>query len=593
MKSFILTVKNILWLYKPYLKYGKLFVFLSFLFWVIIIPIAQVVSVYLPSTIVNMLQENRPFADIVIVVILLQMILMFQPIFENIFNMFCKNKVLPYIDARLKYDVYEKAIQTDYKYIDDPEYYDNYSWAVGKYAGKAKDAQDMVNRIVSSVITIVSMLAVIAALRPLAVIVTILGTILENAMYIVTNYYDVKKDEEIVPYDRKLEYYHKIFYSNVNAADLKSTNLKKMLFDGYDVALNNKLQVIKKYGFKMIPWALSGVFTFYIARTFVILNIAYGIYTGNISSVATYIAMMAAVETLKSSMNEMFYYIKDANQLGLYAKRIRAFFDIKSEIETDLENKEAMPAAPFTIDFKHVFFQYENSNFHISDLNLKINSGEKIAIVGENGVGKSTLVKLLMRFYDVNSGEILINNSNIQNYNVMELRKRIGVAFQNSNIYAMSFAENLTLYQKADSETLQQMIKKTGLEKVLEKNNAKMTTELTKEFDKNGIMLSGGEIQKIAIARLLNGEFGLLLFDEPSSALDPIAEYEMTKLILDSGNRSTTIIVAHRLSTIRNADRIILIDHGKAAEVGTHEELMELHGKYYEMFTKQAENYIQ
>lgn len=506
--------------------------------------------------------------------------------------MFCKNKVLPYIDAKLKKDVYEKAIKTDYKYIDDPKYYDNYSWAVGKYADKARQAQEMVNRIASSVITIISMLTVIAALRPLAVVVTIAGTIIENAMYIVTNYYDVKKDEEIVPYNRKLDYYHKIFYSNANAADLKSTHLKETLFEGYNSALYNKLKIIKKYGFKMIPWALSGVFTFYIARTFVILNIAYGIYIGSIPTVAAYITMMAAVETLKSSMNEMFYYVKDANRLGLYAKRIRAFFDIESEIETDTADKLPVPAAPFAIDLKNVCFHYDNSNFNISGLNLEIHPGEKIAIVGKNGVGKSTLVKLFMRFYDVNSGNILINGKDIREYDVSELRQRIGVAFQNSNIYAMSFAENINLYQKADSEKLQRIIKKAGLEKVLEKNNAEITTELTKEFDKNGIMLSGGEVQKIAIARLLNGEFGLLLFDEPSSALDPLAEYEMTKLILDSSNLSTTIIVAHRLSTVRNADRIILIEDGRLAEMGKHDELMDLHGKYYDMFTKQAENYI-
>lgn len=119
-----------------------------------------------------------------------------------------------------------------------------------------------------------------------------------------------------------------------------------------------------------------------------------------------------------------------------------------------------------------------------------------------------------------------------------------------------------------------------------------MSTALTKEFDENGIMLSGGEEQKIGIARLLTGEFGLLLLDEPSSALDPLAEYEMTKLILDSSHFSTTILVAHRLSTVRGVDRIVLVENGTIKEMGTHEELMNLRGKYFEMFTKQAENYI-
>ena len=190
VRRFFSNYKNIFWLYKPYLKYGKRFVFFSLLFWICIVPTAQVVAVYLPSTIVNMLQEGQSFRNIVICVVAMQMILMFQPVYEDVFNMFCKNRMLPHVEGKLKRDVYEKAIKTDYRYIDDPEYYDNYTWAVGQYAAKAQNAQELVNRIFSSVIVIVSMLAVIAVLRPLAVAVTILGTVVENIMYIVTNYYD-------------------------------------------------------------------------------------------------------------------------------------------------------------------------------------------------------------------------------------------------------------------------------------------------------------------------------------------------------------------------------------------------------------------
>lgn len=586
------TIKNIFWLYKPYLKYGKLFVFLSLLFWAVIMPIAQLVGVYLPSTIINMLENNKPFSDIVVLVIGLQLILMFQPMYEDLFNMFCKNKALPTIEAKIKYNVYDKAIKTDYKYIDNPDYYDNYTLAVGEYANKAAEAQNLVDRMVSSIIIIISMLSIIAILSPLAVIVTVIGTIIENIMYMITNYFDVKKEVELVPHDRKLGYYHRIFYMNNFAADLKSTSIKNHLFKGFDEAQKNKLNIIKKYALKMIPWSLMGNLTFYIARTFVILNIAYGIYSGNIETIGTYITMMVAVETLKNALNEMFYYVKDANKLGMYAKKIRAFFEVKSEIENDINNKLEAPNSNYSVRFENVNFNYENSDFHIKDFNLEIYSGEKIAIVGENGVGKSTLVKLLLRFYDVNSGAISIDDKNIKEYNKNQLRRIIGVAFQQPNIYAMSLADNINIYGKINDDKLKSIISKSGLEKILIKNNADTSTELTREFNDNGIMLSGGEVQKIGIARLLCQNFGLLLFDEPSSSLDPLTEYDMTKLILDSSNLSTTIIVAHRLSTIRNVDRIVVVDDGTIKEVGTHNELMKMQGKYYEMFTKQAENYI-
>jgi ATP-binding cassette subfamily B protein len=188
--------------------------------------------------------------------------------------------------------------------------------------------------------------------------------------------------------------------------------------------------------------------------------------------------------------------------------------------------------------------------------------------------------------YDVNSGDIVINGVPIKDYYVQSLRKRIGAAFQNPNVYALSFADNINLYNEANIEKIAEISKVLGLDDILKKNNAEITSEVTKEFDEKGIILSGGEVQKIGLARIMTGDFGLILLDEPSSALDPIAEYEMNKLILDSSNKSTTIMVAHRLSTIRDTDRIVLVENG------THDELMSIYGKYCEMFTKQSENYI-
>ena len=586
------NVKNIFWLYKAYWKYGKLLIFLSLVFWLLIIPVAQLVSVYLPSAIIEALGNNKPFNEIVMFVIAIQLILLFQPMYEDIFNIFCKNKMLPKIDAKLKRDIYERAIKTDYKYIDNPEYFDNYTWAINGYSKNAEASQNLINQISSSVITVISMLVIIATLSPIAIVVTVVGGIIENIMYIITNFYDVKQEIEVVPYDRRLGYYHRIFYQNNYAADIKSTSVKDFIFKEYDKALKNKINMIQKYAVKMIPWALTGNITFYIARTFVILNIVYGIYTGNIQSVGAYMTMMLAVEKLKDTMNKLFYYVKDGNRIGLHATKIKAFFDTKSEIEIETQEKQIPPQGFYSIEFKDVFFRYENSEFSISDFNLEINSGEKIAIVGENGAGKTTLVKLLLRLYDVSSGSINVNGINIKEYKVNDLRKKIGVAFQNSNIYAFSFAENIELYNRINENKLNNIIETFELDKILNKNDADFSTEITREFNENGIMLSGGEIQKIGIARLMTGEFGLLLLDEPSSSLDPIAEYKMTELILDSSNLSTTIIVAHRLSTIRNCDRIILVEEGKITEIGTHDTLMSLKGKYYEMFTKQAENYI-
>ncbi|MBQ9121142.1 MAG: ABC transporter ATP-binding protein [Clostridia bacterium] len=591
--SAVNAVKNVLWLYRPYLKYGKGFVLLSLLFWCVIVPISQLVNVYLPSAVVNMLEDGTPFLGIVVHVILLQCILMFQPMYEDVFNRLCKDKTLSHVDAEIKREVFNKAIKTDLKYIDDPAYYDNYSWTVGQYAGKAGDAQKLLNRILSSIITILSMLAVIATLSPLAVVVTVLGTAIENILFTVATRQETEMEEALAPYNRRMSYCHRIFYEGKYAADLKSTGVRHYLFRQFDKAQTGKVNIIKQYAKRMLPWSLTGNLTFYIARTFVILNIARGIYVGNIQTVGSYVTMMAAVGALNTALQEMFYYVIDVSKLSLYAKRIRAFFDIRSEIETDTEKKPQAPHGALELTLDGVGFRYENSDFSLEDVHIHAAPGEKIAIVGENGVGKSTLTKLIMRFYDTERGRILINGMPIDSYDLASLRGRIGIAFQATNIYAMSMRDNIDLHQGADEAKIRTAVEETGLGKVLQKNHADMARELTREFHADGIMLSGGEVQKIGIARLLAGDFGLLIFDEPSSALDPISEYEISEMILSGSNRTTTILIAHRLSTVRNADRIYLIDGGVVREAGTHEELMARCGKYYEMFTKQAENYVQ
>jgi len=550
--------------------------------------------VYFPAAIINALSYGGPFITVVIIAITFETVLMIIPMIEDVYNICIRDRALLRVRLSINKNVYEKVLRTDYKYIDNPKYYDKYTWAVNEYASKAEEALSLVNNFVSSLVVIVALIAVISVIGPWVLIIALLSIGSRTIAYIKTNKIDIKREEEFVPLNRWLDYIHRIFYHREYTADLKTTGLGRIIFGRYNIVKKQKIDVLTKYSKETIKWALFADVIFRVAECIIVIHIAHGIYTGNIASVGLYITLMLAVDQLINYIHTFFDLLRVGNHLSLHADKIREFYEMESEIEPEIELEETgcdVTVMPFQLQLKDVCFAYENSLPIIAGLSLDIKAGEKIAIVGENGVGKSTLVKLLLRLYDPLMGSISVNGSPIADYDIHKLRKQIGVAFQSPNIYALTLKENMELYDdNVTNDNIFAAIKLAGLGGIAVEANFEKA--LTREFDQDGIMLSGGNEQKVGLARLFTREFGLLILDEPSSALDPIAEYEMTKLLTGDFNRTTTIIIAHRLSSIRDVDRIAVMQGGRIKELGTHDELLKLNGVYCKMFARQAENYV-
>ena len=247
------------------------------------------------------------------------------------------------------------------------------------------------------------------------------------------------------------------------------------------------------------------------------------------------------------------------------------------------------------IELQNVSFAYgSKTDDLLKDINLHIKPGEKIALVGYNGAGKTTLVKLLMRLYDVDGGVIKADGKDIRKYDVAKYRDTIGTVFQDFKIFAGNVKENVLLNvdTDCDKERITQALTDSGLMKRVQGMKAGLDTELTTEFSQEGINLSGGESQKLAIARVFYKDAGLMILDEPSSALDPIAEYQLNHAMLSATKDKTVIFISHRLSTTRIADRIIMLENGQIVEQGTHQELLNQNGKYAQMWKVQAGAYI-
>ena len=268
-------------------------------------------------------------------------------------------------------------------------------------------------------------------------------------------------------------------------------------------------------------------------------------------------------------------------------EKYREFLKEKSHITDGPHTAEC--GNPQEIEIKNVSFTYPgNSEPTLKNINLTLKPNEKIALVGYNGAGKTTLTNLLLRLYDVTDGEILIGGRNIKDETLDSHRSRFSAVFQDFQIFSCSVGENVALDVDPDGDRVNEALSHSGFSKKL-KNGT--DTELLREFDDKGVMLSGGESQKIAIARAFYNQGPYIILDEPSANLDPVAEYKLNQSMLEAAEDKTVIFISHRLSTTINADRIFVMENGEIIESGSHAELMAMNKTYAKMFNMQAEKY--
>jgi ATP-binding cassette subfamily B protein len=282
------------------------------------------------------------------------------------------------------------------------------------------------------------------------------------------------------------------------------------------------------------------------------------------------------------------------SQGAIYLKDFFDFFEIEPNIITPSKPLPFPNPIKQGFVFEDVGFKYNNSerwaNRHLS---FTLHAGEKLALVGENGAGKTTLVKLLARLYDPNEGRILLDGADLRDYDLFELRRNIGIIFQDYLRYQMSFAQNIAvgnIDEVNNRPLIEQAAEKSLANLLVQKLPNQYEQALGRRFN-NGIELSGGEWQKVALARAYMKESQLLILDEPTSALDARAEYGVFQRFAELTKGKTAVLISHRFSTVRMANRILLLDKGQLLEIGTHEELLALNGRYAELFHLQAAGY--
>lgn len=584
-------IDYILFLLKPYWKYSKWYIITVFLLSVVLQPLASYLTAILPQRAIDAVMNNTPLKEVIFIIIIFTLFIVLVSATEKVIRMAYTQMTLVKVSNKIKNDVNRKALFTDFKYYDSPDFFVKFIFAQDNYPVHAQNTVMILPDILRGAATVIAMTAIIAATGPVLLGITVFFVILNALAELPVIKPTADYEVSLADAWRPMEYSGRVLKTKENAAELRASGAGLKLLSSINTAMNNFQKTYKQYIKKVAPFHLLQGAVAPIQAACILSYIIFFVIAGDKSQIGLYASLTVASTALASGLNDAAGSIIQLLQCIANGEKIAEFFEAESEIEPVKDKALSAPEGNYEIELKDVTFGYDESPMLFRNFNLHIHPGQRIAIVGENGAGKTTLTKLLLRLYDVNSGEILINGNNIKAYDIHQLRLNTGVVFQDIRVLAMSLRDNLTVYNDVSDEKLCEILRKLGLSEVLRKANGNLGAMISREFTEDGISLSGGEAQKLMLARLFTDTFGLLILDEPSSALDPLSEVKLMKSILDISNTATTIMIAHRLSTVRDFDCIYHIENGKIIESGTHDELMASKGKYYEMFVKQGEKY--
>lgn len=499
------------------------------------------------------------------------------------------------IYRRLYRMLYEKASNVELCCFEDSNFYNQYTLAIDGAQEKIMNVVRNLFGIVTGAAAASVVFAVMYRIDKIAVLFVffpIIGNFLFGYIY---NRMVFKRDQAMVPFKRRIEYINRVMHLADFSKEMRLSNVYNLMKEKYINAINGLFGVVEQYVFKInLPLWFRNYFTFTIIFEGVLL---YGAYrtivtkSMRLSQLAVLSSAMVAATWILIHFTEN---IMESIKHGLFIENLRTFLEYKEKLPEDqdgiIPDKEIS-----SIEFRNVSFTYKEGHEPvIKNLSFLIHGKSSVALVGHNGAGKSTIIKLLFRLYDPTEGEILLNGRNIKDYNLKAYRILFAAAFQDYKILAFSIKENIMMRKTTpgDDEIVYEALKKAGVYDKVMSLPKQADTILTREFDEEGSLLSGGEYQKIVVARAFAREASIKVFDEPSSALDPIAEYELYESILKDSIGKTMLFISHRLSSVRNADMVYMLENGEIIERGTHKELMELQGAYADMYSKQAKNYL-
>lgn len=539
---------------------------------------------------------HYPFRQVAMFLLILAGCITLGMVFTVFAGDYIMAKERPKIQEKIKLLFYEKAKELDLECYDNPEYYNQLVLVLAEVDKQIDRCVLFLMNTASGITVFISTGIYFFMKDRVSILFATMSFVMAFAFNQMFNKLTFKIRIARNPHERKREYVKRVFYLGDYAKELRlNPEVSGVLFDRFEEANEEVYQVEKRNANRRFFLGFMGR---YVSNDFFsdVLYISYLVFQATVRKALSFSSVAILYNSfgrLKRGMSIFTDVYPFACETSLYVRKMRDFLDYEPKITSE---KGLLPAeGAKDIEMQGVSFAYRREDGNIlKDISLHIRPGQKIALVGYNGAGKTTLVKLLMRLYDVGGGRILADGADIRNYEVEKYRESIGTVFQDFKIFAGNVRENVLMDapDNCDDEPIRQALSESGLLEKIRGMKDGLDSQLTTEIMEKGVNLSGGESQKLAIARVFYQKAGLMILDEPSSALDPIAEYQLNHAMLKATKDKTVIFISHRLSTTRLADYIIMLEKGRIAEQGTHEELLKMDGKYAQMWRVQAGAYI-
>lgn len=549
--------------------------------------ITPIILIYIPKEVLELIENGIDYDIILKKVLILGVVLLLI----NFMNLYLKNKIDLHSNIfvkKIKKNIGTSSMKLNLYDLEDTEMQNRIQLA--NKASELTNSLIYIQNIIANLITIISLSYIAISLNYIFILLIFLTLSVKIYTVIVEYKHNIKIRNKLSENSRFVEYLFNIsFYNNGTAKEMRLNNLQQWYYNKNKKYRNDMVNYqLKSFKLNAFHNILTEI-VLSVQSLIVLLHLA-DLYINGLISIAdvtlyfnTILTLTICLSTITNQFCNFNAQVLNVNDY-VYLKNI--VYSSINENETKIENRK------INIEFDNVSFAYPNTDkFVLKNINLNIYNNEKLAFVGMNGAGKTTLVKLLCKFYKPTEGTIKINNIDIWNIDNNEYYKLISAVFQDFSNFAFSIKDNIIMSEVSNEQQLYDIINKLELQEVIAKLPNGIESFLTKQFSDEGIELSGGQIQKIAIARAIYKNTQVIILDEPTSSLDPLAESEIYDKFINISNNKTAIFISHRLAISSFVDRIIVFENGEIIEDGNHDKLMNLKGKYYEMYSKQSENY--